>query len=69
LRSLVATLPLESLLLETDSPDQPDALHYKQRNEPAYLLNVAQIVAELRGVSIEEVALITTNNARTLFKF
>ena len=69
LRKLVTTLPLESLLLETDSPDQPDALHYKQRNEPAYLVNVAQVVAELRGISIEEVSQVTTINAQTLFNF
>jgi TatD DNase family protein len=67
LRKLVSTLPLESLLLETDSPDQPDALHFKQRNEPAYLINVAQVVAELRDIEVEEVARSTTKNARTLF--
>ncbi len=69
LRNLVTTLPLESLLLETDSPDQPDALHYNERNEPAYLQNIAQVVADLRGISVDEVARVTTNNARTLFKF
>ena len=68
LRKLVTTLPLESLLLETDSPDQPDALHYNQRNEPAYLLNVAQVVAELRNIKVEEVVRITTKNAQSLFK-
>jgi len=67
LRKLIVTLPLESLLLETDSPDQPDALHYNERNEPAYLLNVAQVVAKLRGVSVEKVAQITTDNAQRLF--
>jgi len=69
LRKLVEILPLESLLLETDSPDQPDALHYQQRNEPAYLINVARVVAELRGIEIEEVAQITTQNAQILFNF
>jgi len=67
LRKLVASLPLKSLLLETDSPDQPDALHYRERNEPAYLLNVAQVVAELRDIEVEEVAQITTQNAQRLF--
>lgn len=67
LRKLIEVLPLESLLLETDSPDQPDALHYKERNEPAYLLNVARVVAELRNVSVEEVAQITSINAQRLF--
>jgi len=67
LRKLVMTLPLESILLETDSPDQPDALHYKERNEPAYLVNVAQVVAELRQVDINVIAQTTTANAKRLF--
>jgi len=67
LRKLVTTLPLDSLLLETDSPDQPDTLHYAERNEPAYLLNVAHVFAELRNIPLDEVAQITTNNAQTLF--
>jgi len=67
LRKLIALLPLESILLETDSPDQPDALHYNKRNEPAYLLNVARVVADLRGIDIETVAQITTDNAQKLF--
>ena len=69
LRKLVTMLPLESLLLETDSPDQPDALHHKERNEPAYLVNVAKTVAELRKVELTEIAQTTTNNANKLFKF
>jgi len=68
LRKLVSTLPLESILLETDSPDQPDASHHGERNEPAYLLLVAQAVAELRGIDVAEVAKITSFNAQTLFK-
>jgi len=68
LRKLVSTLPLEALLIETDSPDQPDALHFGERNEPAYLPNIAETIAQLRGISIDEVARITTYNTRTLFK-
>lgn len=68
LRKLVSTLPLESLLLETDSPDQPDASHHQERNEPAYLPFIAQTIAELRGIDVTEVAKITTFNAQTLFK-
>lgn len=69
LRKLVAELPLKSILLETDSPDQPDASHYGKRNEPAYLPIVAQTVAELRGIELAEVARITSFNANNLFKF
>lgn len=67
LRKLVKTLPLESILLETDSPDQPDSSHYGARNEPAYLPAIAETIAELRGMEIEEIARVTTNNSQTLF--
>lgn len=67
LRRIVAALPIESLLLETDSPDQPDADHRSQRNEPARLVDVLVCVAALRGVSPDELATQTTANARRLF--
>jgi len=68
LRSLVAEMPLEYLLLETDAPDQPDAQHRGQRNEPARLSFVCETVASLRGVPTENVANATTANAQRLFK-
>ena len=67
LRGIVARMPLEWLLLETDAPDQPLAAHRGARNEPANLREVAQAVAELRGVSIENIAVATSANARALF--
>lgn len=67
LRKLVAQLPLEALLLETDAPDQPDADHHKQRNEPAYLFNVWQSIGAIRSESAEELAYATTCNAIELF--
>ena len=67
LRRLVASMPLERLLLETDSPDQPDAQHRGQRNEPARLERVLEVVAQLRGAEAADVALATTSNARRLF--
>ncbi|MFS8064697.1 MAG: TatD family hydrolase, partial [Luteimonas sp.] len=48
LRKLAASVPIETLLLETDAPDQPDTGIRGQRNEPARLLHVSQIIAELR---------------------
>lgn len=69
LRGIVASMPLEQLLLETDSPDQPGAHHRGQRNEPAHLVGVLDVVAGLRGMSRESVAAATTANARRLFKF
>ena len=67
LRTLVATMPLEYLLLETDAPDQPDAGIRGQRNEPARLTAIAATVAELRRQGIEEVAAQTVLNTQRLF--
>lgn len=67
LRALAATMPLEYLLLETDAPDQPLASHRGQRNEPAHLVEVAQVVAQLRGIDVFEVAAATRSNAQRLF--
>lgn len=67
LRGIVATMPLEQLLLETDAPDQPDSGHRGERNEPAYLARVLEVVAELRGAPREEIAAATSRNAERLF--
>jgi TatD DNase family protein len=67
LRNVVSALPIEQLLLETDSPDQPDADHRGQRNEPARLPIIVETVAHLRGIPAEEVASATTANAERLF--
>ena len=69
LRHIVATMPIDRLLLETDSPDQPGACHRGQRNEPANLLEVLQAIAQLRGESEEAIASATTANASSLFGF
>jgi TatD DNase family protein len=68
LRTLAATMPLDYLLLETDSPDQPDAGIRGQRNEPARLPVVCETIARLRGVSAEDIAIATTRNAERLFR-
>ncbi|MFP7721469.1 TatD family hydrolase [Lysobacter sp. A3-1-A15] len=68
LRRLATTMPLEHLLLETDAPDQPDASIRGQRNEPARLGYVAQVIAGLRGVEPDVVAEATSRNAERLFK-
>ncbi len=69
LRKLAATMPIEYLLLETDAPDQPDAQHRGQRNEPARIVNVLQAIAELRGQDPIDIAAATTANADRLFGF
>jgi TatD DNase family protein len=67
LRKLAATMPIEYLLLETDAPDQPDAQHRGQRNEPARLTTVLQSIAHLRKQDAECIAAATTANAERLF--
>ncbi|CAN7379431.1 TatD family hydrolase [Pseudoxanthomonas sp. LjRoot143] len=67
LRTLARTMPLEFLLLETDAPDQPDAGIRGQRNEPARLTAVRDMIAELRAQSPDEIAAATTRNAERLF--
>ncbi|AKK67494.1 TatD family hydrolase [Xanthomonas translucens] len=67
LRRLAAELPLQQLLLETDAPDQPDALIRGQRNEPARLRTVLDTIAMLRGQPAAEIAEQTTRNAQQLF--
>ena len=67
LRNLVAGMPLDQLLLETDAPDQPDAGHRGLRNEPAHLPHVLDVVARLRNEAPEAIAAATTANAERLF--
>ncbi|WP_149194003.1 TatD family hydrolase [Luteimonas suaedae] len=67
LRRIVAAMPIEHLLLETDAPDQPDAEIRGQRNEPARLRHVLDTVAALRGESPDAIAAATTANAERLF--
>src|SRR5512139_1199337 len=65
LRELARTLPLRSIVLETDAPDiPPEFLAHGEPNRPSYLPRIAQTLAELRGLPLEEIARITTANAR-----
>jgi TatD DNase family protein len=63
----VERIPLEDILLETDAPYLAPVPHRGQRNESAYLPLVAAKVAEIKGLTIEEIASITTYNAEQLF--
>src|SRR5512139_219584 len=67
LRRLAIELPLEAIVLETDSPDIPPVWIGRGRNGPGELPRIAQTLAELRGVDVEAVAQATTRNARELF--
>ena len=65
---VVKSVPLESLLLETDAPYLSPVPHRGKRNESSYIPLIAQRVADLRGISLAEVAEATTRNARMLFR-
>lgn len=67
LRGLVASMPLEHLLLETDAPDQPDAAIRGQRNEPARVSVICRTIAQLRGEPEDDIAAVTRGNAARLF--
>ena len=68
LRAVAATVPLERLLVETDSPYLAPVPVRGKRNEPAFVVHTAACLAGVRGVSPELFAEQTTRNARTLFK-
>lgn len=67
LKAAVAELPAEVLLLETDCPYQAPHSRAGQRNEPAFILEAAQALADARGVTLVEIAARTTANALELF--
>lgn len=68
LPDIVRALPLENIVLETDSPYLAPVPYRGQRNESAYVSIVAQKVAEIKGLSPDEVAEVTTANARRMFR-
>lgn len=63
LRDLAATLPLESIVLETDAPDIPPEWLGRGRNEPGELMRIAGVLAALRNLSVEQVVAATGRNA------
>ena len=67
LREVVKQVPLEKILVETDSPFLAPVPHRGKRNEPAFTMLVAEKVAELKELSVDEVAKATTNNFYELF--
>ena len=68
LPEIVQAVPREMLLLETDAPYLAPVPFRGKRNEPAYLLEIAKKIAELRGENLEIVAEYTTKNAEQLYK-
>ncbi len=68
LRAVAKEVPLDRLLIETDCPYLTPIPYRGQRNEPAYVVEVARCLAELHGVVLEEMARVTTENFNTFFR-
>lgn len=66
-KDYLPNLPLERIVLETDAPYLSPVPHRGKRNEPAFLIATAQRIADLLGVTLEEVANATSSNALSLF--
>ena len=64
---MFASIPLEKILLETDAPFLTPIPFRGKVNEPAFIRNIAEHQATIRQISFDEVATITTANARALF--
>jgi TatD DNase family protein len=67
LRELAAELPADRIMVETDAPYLAPGKFRGKRNEPAYVVEVAKVMAEARGVSLEEISRQTTENFFRLF--
>ena len=68
IRAVARQVPLDRLLVETDSPYLAPVPYRGKQNQPAYVREVCEYVATLKGVSVEEFAQITTQNFERLFK-
>ena len=68
LKKIVQALPLESIMVETDAPDQPPQSKVSERNEPAQLNEIVVTIASIKNISPEAVAIASNLNARRLFK-
>lgn len=67
LRDVVRRVPLERMFVETDSPYLTPVPHRGKRNEPAFVRFVAETVARVKGIGLDEVARVTTDNVGALF--
>ncbi len=66
-RAVAKEVPLDRILIETDAPFLTPEPHRGQRNEPAYVKHVAEMIAHVKGLTLDEVARQTTSNAEKLF--
>jgi TatD DNase family protein len=68
LRSIAADLPGDRVLVETDAPYLAPVPFRGKRNEPAHVAHTARVLADVRGMSVEDIGALTTGNFRRLFK-
>jgi len=66
--SVVSAIDIQNIILETDSPYLAPTPFRGKRNEPSYLINIAQKIADIKGINIEEVVEFTTRNSRNIFR-
>ena len=67
LRDVIKRLPLDRILIETDSPYLAPVPHRGKQNEPLFVPHVAQLIADLKGVTLDHVANVTSENFYRLF--
>jgi TatD DNase family protein len=68
LRGTIDNIPLDRLVVETDCPFLPPQKFRGRRNEPSYMLDTLTVLAEIKGLSLEEMSGRTTQNAKELFQ-
>jgi TatD DNase family protein len=68
LRDIVKTVPMDRILVETDSPYLTPAPHRGKRNEPAHVRLVSEKIAAIQGMTADQIAELTSQNARRVFK-
>jgi TatD DNase family protein len=68
LPKVVKEMPVECLVLETDSPYLSPVPYRGKRNESSYIPVIAQVIHEIKNITLEEIASVTTNNAERLFR-
>jgi len=68
LKDVAQKIQLDRMLIETDSPYLAPVPHRGKMNQPAYVRHVAEEIAKLRGISVDEVATATSHNFFNLFK-
>jgi TatD DNase family protein len=68
LREVARQVPLDKVMLETDAPYLAPIPQRGQRNEPAFIPPIAEVLAQVKGVPVEEVARVTTATAQQFFR-